>query len=205
MFLLQHRPHPTPPDKNSEAYLQKVKDKFTTLKEETQECHLYHWGATSTFQILTGITQSLQQIYPHRISQTYLDITQDLGFEQMMNFPTRQENILDLVFTSHPEYKIRCMPLPPIGEKSDHDIVLYDTSHQVFRARPPRRKMFLWKKANLDGIRKSISSASSNFMDTEFDGIEAMWAALKTAVTTSLEEHVPTKMSSTRCTSLGLY
>ena len=118
----------------------------------------------------------------------------------MMNFPTRQENIPDLVFTSHPEYKIRCTPLPPIGEKSDHDIVLYDTSHQVFRARPPRRKMFLWKKANLDGIRKSISSASSNFMDTEFDGIEAMWAALKIAVTTSLEEHVPTKMSSTRCT-----
>ena len=34
----------------------------------------------------------------------------------------------------------------------------------------------------------------------EFDSIEGMWASLKTAVTTALEQHVPSKMSSTRRT-----
>ena len=118
----------------------------------------------------------------------------------MVNFPTRQENILDLVFVSHPGYKIRCKPLPPIGEKSDHDIVLYDMSYQVHRARPPRRKIFLWKKADLNGIKNSINVASSAFKNTEFDSIEGMWASLKTAVTTALEQHVPTKMPRTRRT-----
>ena len=138
--------------------------------------------------------------YPHTVSQTYLDITQELGLEQTVNFPTLQENTLDLVSISHPGYKIRCKLLPPIREKSDHDIVLYDKSHQVYHARPPCRKIFLWKKADLDGIKSSISVACSAFKNIEFDSIEGMWASLKTAVTTALEQHVLTKMSSTRRT-----
>ena len=133
---------------------------------------------------------SIRNRVTRRISQTYLDIIQDLGFEQMVNFPTRQENTLDLVFTTHPGYKISCKSLPPIGEKSDHDIVLSDTSHQVCRAQPPRCKIYLWKKADVDGI------SSTTFMNTEFDNIESMWAALKTAVTTALDKHVPSKLSS---------
>ena len=103
-------------------------------------------------------------------------------------------------WSSHPGYKIRCKPLPPIGEKSDHDIVLFDTSHQVYRARPPRRKIFLLKKANIEGIRRHINVASTTFTNSEFDSIDGMWASLKTVVTTALEQNVPTKMSSTRRT-----
>ena len=30
---------------------------------------------------------------------------------------------------SHPGFKVRCKPLPPVGPKRDHDIVLFDTLH----------------------------------------------------------------------------
>ena len=52
-----------------------------------------------------------------------------MSLEQMADFPTRQVNSLDLIFTSHPSFTIRCKPMPPIGLKSDHDIVLYNTTH----------------------------------------------------------------------------
>lgn len=64
--------------------------------------------------------------YQRRDSQTVLDIALDLGLE-MVDFPTRQENTLDLILTSHPGFKLRFNPLPPLGLKSDHEIVLYDT------------------------------------------------------------------------------
>ncbi|KAH3716784.1 hypothetical protein DPMN_059513 [Dreissena polymorpha] len=78
----------------------------------------------------------------------------DLSLEQVVNFPTRQQNTLDLVFMPHPNFKIRCKPLPPIGSKSDHDIVLLDTAYKPFRARLPRRKIFLWKKADIQCIKQ---------------------------------------------------
>ena len=44
------------------------------------------------------------EFYPHIVSQTYLELSQELGFEQMVNSPTRQENTLDLGprITMHP-------------------------------------------------------------------------------------------------------
>ena len=89
-----------------------------------------------------------------------------------------------------------CEPLP----KSDHDIVLFDTSHQPYRPRPTRRKIFLWKKTDMDGLRSNISSSSQTFLSTDYADIDSMWAAFKTSVTSAMDQHVPTKMSSTRRT-----
>ena len=69
--------------------------------------------------------------YPSRVSQAFLDIVSDNSLEQMVDFPTRKDKTLDLLFTSHPSHVEKCKPLPSIGN-SDHDIVLLDTSF-VFR------------------------------------------------------------------------
>ena len=45
----------------------------------------------------------------------------DCGFTQIVNFPTRNENILDLFFTNRPTLVQECHSAPTI---SDHDIVL---------------------------------------------------------------------------------
>ena len=83
--------------------------------------------------------------YPRRVSQRFLDIFHDLAIEQMVDFTTRNLNTLDLVLTSHPAFMTRCSRLPPLGAKSDHDIVLYDTTHEAVRTRQPCRKILLWK------------------------------------------------------------
>ena len=40
--------------------------------------------------------------YPLAINELVLDMSAQCGFTQMVNFPTRERNILDLFFTTHP-------------------------------------------------------------------------------------------------------
>ena len=115
----------------------------------------------STAQPCNSITSSKH--YPRRVSQTFLDIASDLGLEQMVQFPTRGENTLDLIFTSHPSYQERCKSLPSISERSDHDIVLFDTAHQPVRSRPKRRTIYLWKKADTEGLKTALTIYSERF------------------------------------------
>lgn len=138
--------------------------------------------------------------YQQRVSQTFLDITMDLGLEQLVNFPTRQQNTLDLIFTTHPSYKIRCKPLPPTSHKSVHGIVLLDTAHQPQRSRLPRRRIYLWKRADVEGIQEHFKQFSQFFLSENFDSIEVMWISFKTSNSSAVDTYVPSKMSSTRQT-----
>ena len=93
--------------------------------------------------------------YTEGTNQTYLDIASDNGIEHIVDFPTRNENTLDLIFTSHPSYKQRCKPIPAIGN-SDHDIVLLDIACNPIKPKPTRHKISLWKKANIYKILEDL-------------------------------------------------
>ena len=59
------------------------------------------------------------------INKSILDMIQDLGAEQMVDFPTRKDNILDIFVTNRPSLVNKCNPIPGLG---DHDIVLIDAN-----------------------------------------------------------------------------
>ena len=63
--------------------------------------------------------------YPIPINKSILDMIQDLGAEQMVDFPTRKDNILDIFVTNRPSLVNKCSPIPGLG---DHDIVLIDAN-----------------------------------------------------------------------------
>ena len=191
-----------PPDKVDENYLDIVTSEFRRLKSKYKKA-IFIIGGDFNIPDINWSTNSISSAshhYPHRVSQTFLDMAMDMCLEQIVDFPTRLQNTLDLVFTSHPSFKIRCKPLPPLGLKSDHDIVLLDTAHQPQRLRLPRRKIYLWKKDNVQGIKQHLTEFSQSFSNTTFQSIECMWASFKAAIASAVEGHVPTKLSSTRQT-----
>ena len=49
----------------------------------------------------------------------------------------------------------------------------------------------------MDGLRSNISSSSQTFLSTDYADIDSIWAAFKTTVTSAMDQHVPTKMTST--------
>ncbi|CAG2188737.1 unnamed protein product [Mytilus edulis] len=91
----------------------------------------------------------------------------------------------------------RCKTLPPIGN-SDHDIVLVDISANVNKPKPTKRKIYLWKKADLESIGKHLDSQFDTFKKTNFDDINNMWTSIKQIIKDSMEKYVPTKTSLAR-------
>ena len=118
----------------------------------------------------------------------------------MVQFPTRGDNTLDLIFTSHPSYQERCKSLPPISERSDHDIVLFDTAHQPVRSRPKRRTIYLWKKADTVGIKAAFTKYSVKCFSSSFTSVDNMWQEIKGTINQVISDHVPTKRTAARHT-----
>ena len=56
--------------------------------------------------------------YPFAVNDLMLNMSVECGFTQVVNFPTREKNILDLFFTTYPSCIQQCEPIPGI---SDHD------------------------------------------------------------------------------------
>ncbi|KAL8593132.1 hypothetical protein ACOMHN_018058 [Nucella lapillus] len=119
--------------------------------------------------------------------------------EQQVDFPTRQKKTLDLILTTHPSLKTRCKALPSVGN-SDHDVVLYDTSLRPFRPKPPKRKILLWKKANMHAIRKDMEEYAQTFdIDTSKpDALETAWRGFSERVQKTINKNVPSKTTQGR-------
>jgi hypothetical protein len=82
--------------------------------------------------------------YRKEISEIFLALEEDLGLIQSVNFPTRDQNLLDVFFTNRPSSINRCEAIPGI---SDHEIVFVDSNIAISRQKPVKRKIYLWNKA----------------------------------------------------------
>ncbi|CAG2242433.1 unnamed protein product [Mytilus edulis] len=151
----------------------------------------------SIYLILTGKNEIKGNQLPQTINRAYLQMSADLSIQQINDNTTRGNDILDLIFTSHPGNIDRCKTLPPIGN-SDHDIVLVDITANVNKPKPTKRKVNLWKKADLESIGKHLDSQYDLFNKSEYDDIDTMWTSIKQIIKESMEKLVPTKRSLAR-------
>ena len=138
-------PYYRPPNKTEEHYLDTVKEEISTLKTKAKNRVFIIGGDFNLPDInWKDLTMPGSQ-YTNRLSLLFLEMVAETILEQLVDFSTRKDNTLDIFLTTHPSFKQICKPMPSI-ENSDHDIVLLDTSTTVRRPKPPRRKIFLWKK-----------------------------------------------------------
>ena len=61
-------------------------------------------------------------LYGYEINNLFLDFINDYNLEQLIHEPTRDKNVLDLIFSSHPAFILHVSIIPGI---SDHDAVLF--------------------------------------------------------------------------------
>ena len=94
--------------------------------------------------------------------QILIDIMNDHGLEQMVHFPTREKNTLDLILTTLPgQFEDVHSP----DKLSDHDIVSGTLKIFIPPIKKPRRKVYLyqkvimnlWEKTHLSLQRKNTS------------------------------------------------
>ena len=83
--------------------------------------------------------------------QILIDIMNDHGLEQMVHFPTREKNTLDLILTTLPgQFKDVHSP----DKLSDHDIVSGTLKIFTPPIKKPRRKVYLYQKSDYESMRK---------------------------------------------------
>lgn len=71
------------------------------------------------------------KMYPKELHETFLDTLRYLGLEQLVDFPTRKDNILDIFCTNQPSLITKIKSIPGI---SDHNIVFVDVICKPKRA-----------------------------------------------------------------------
>ncbi len=131
------------------------------------------------------------------LNQRIINKVNDLGLEQLVDKPTRDDAILDLFFSNKPDLVTRTLVIPGL---SDHDIVLVDSRIKPTRARPVARKVNVWKKANIDQMRHDTVVFAENFCNKyrTSEEMENMWSELQTHLADIQEAHIPTTTTRTK-------
>ena len=136
--------------------------------------------------------------YLQEISRTILETLTSCNMEQVVDFPTRGRNTLELLITNRPGLVHRLKPAPGI---SDHDTIPecdLDCNAQI--SRPVPHKIFLWSKADIKDMRRRISMRTRYYVQT-FNAsapVETLWSSFKNIVDEATTSFVPTKMVSPR-------
>ena len=97
---------------------------------------------------------------PKAINELFLNMTYDLGFEQVVPHNTRNNKTLDLFLTNRPSLIQRCELCPGI---SDHESLLNISDIISQSQRPVRREILQWNKGILDKLRADMKDFSSSF------------------------------------------
>ena len=131
------------------------------------------------------------------ITRSLKIVIQELGFAQIVEFPTRFHYTFDHFLTNRPSMISKCTPLPGV---SDHEMILTISDIQAKCLKPVSRKILLWNKADIQKIRNDVSTFSSNYL-TEVTinvPVEEQWKIISMHLTHTLDHLVPSKMSTTR-------
>ena len=82
--------------------------------------------------------------------QILIDIMNDHGLEQLVNFPTRERNTLDLILTSLPG---QFVDIHSPDKLSDHDIISGTLKIAIPPIKKPRRKVYRYQKGDYESMR----------------------------------------------------
>ncbi|CAC5369217.1 unnamed protein product [Mytilus coruscus] len=82
--------------------------------------------------------------------------------------------------------------------KGNHDIVLLDLAAKVTRPKPTSRTINLWKKADMEGIKKSLTDNLTEFQNARSRDINTMWNSFKNIINNVMTTYVPVKQTKER-------
>ena len=105
--------------------------------------------------------------------------------------------------TNRPTLVNRCCPIPGI---SDHDIVLIDLHIRATRQQNIKRKIFIWKRANIEEITYALQEFSDDFVSMHHvtTPVQQLWDILSNKFLEMMDKQISTKMTSSRHNQLWI-
>ncbi len=126
----------------------------------------------------------------HEVNQMMLDIANDYGLEQLVSEPTRHNRVLDLVYSSRPTLVTNVATTPGM---SDHEAVVFNIDISAAKANKKARKVFIYHKGNMDGLKDDMRAFQESFLTANPYGrtVETNWCQFKQALNTIMKTHIP--------------
>ena len=127
--------------------------------------------------------------------QILIDIMNDHGLEQMVHFPTREKNTLDLILTTLPG---QFQDVHSPDKLSDHDIVSGTLKIFTPPIKKPRRKVYLYQKGDNESMRKdTLEFAKEKYFNGHSDtrSVQENFDLLTSFIQDSADKHIPSKTS----------
>lgn len=131
---------------------------------------------------------------PNRVVQQQLvDIMVKHCLTQVHNQPTREDNILDLVFTTNESLLKSSTSIPGI---SDHSIVVTDMDLLPHYVKKKPRSVHQFGKADWDDMRKDSESISTKITDMHEAGANttSLWETFTSKIHAAIKRNIPTKL-----------
>ena len=185
-----------PPDNNTET-TDFITNEITYLKSKFQKSIFWVGGDFNLPDIHWETLEIKGNRYLREINQKFTDTFNDTGLVQTVQAPTRGENTLDIFLTNCPDLIQSSTIVAGLG---DHDAVHIASSLYLPRRKPVKRKIRLWKKADIDGLKRDMRKFANLFLSQHSpEGcVEQMWKQIQENLLTILDRNVPTKMSSSK-------
>ena len=121
-----------------------------------------------------------------------METVSELGLKQFVDFPTRGDNILDLILTNQEFSVNNVLPCPGV---SDHDMIMYDFHAKAEKIINRTRKVYLYHKADLNGLKNFLQSAFLNFrLHASSMNVETQWLYFKNKLFEAVDKFVPSKV-----------
>jgi len=108
----------------------------------------------------------------------------------MVQYPTRKDNILDLMLVTSPD---RCQEVDVVPGISDHDAISMTYQVKLNRNKKKPRKVYIFKSADMDSIKDDINQYRNEQLraDLEAGDTNDTWEKFKKALYDILNKHIP--------------
>ena len=185
-----------PPNSNVDE-ANHICNELTKISRKYKSSPIWFGGDMNLPDIDWSIDSVTSYQYSKEINEAFIQTFNACNLEQIVDFPTRGSNILEIVSTNRPNLVNKCVPYMGM---SDHETtVLVDIECNTKRCKPTKRKIFLWKKVNMAQMKELVSAEVIGFLqeNTTFTQINQLWLNLKGIIEAAMSL-IPSKFTSTR-------
>ncbi|MCP3930316.1 MAG: hypothetical protein GY705_14575 [Bacteroidetes bacterium] len=185
-----------PPDNDLDKSFELVKNIYSIVHKNKNA--MFWLGGDFNLPDINWLTQEISgNQYPKNINSLFLEMSQDLGFSQIINLPTRGDSILDLLFTNIPNFVLDYSILPGLG---DHDLIKVKANLQPIRKKPTKRRIHLWNRVDESKILNDTFNFRQKFttLFSTSDNPQDMWDFIKPNIDKIIEDNVDSKLTSSK-------
>ena len=184
------------PPKSDLQYLHQIGEDLKAINTKFKTNSIWCGGDFNLPDIDWNMNIITGHQYPKILNETFLDMINDLHLEQLIDFPTRKGNYLDLVLTNNPSLVIDINDLPGLIDHTN--IPSLNILCHPHRLKQIPRTILLWRQANIAASKESLKVEIESFCENyEAESVENQWSQFKNIANNALKE-IPTKSTSSR-------